>query len=283
MAVEAAVGDQQRSRPAWIRAVAREVFVVGVALTLYVAVRAIITFHTGRAYENARQLIDVERAIGLFHEPAVQHAIERIGWLDQVFNQIYIFGLWPVVIATLIWLLLRHRDAYFTYRNALLISGAIGLVIFLLYPVAPPRFLPGYGFVDTVTLHTHIYRLTEPPSLTNEYAAMPSLHVGWNLLMGIAIVRHARWWVPRALALVMPLVLYAATVITANHLLIDGITGAAVALTGLALARGVAAGWLDLRHTRIGLQGEQETETVEDGPRLDERKHNSRPPTLTAH
>lgn len=272
MAAELVEGDRRGSRPAWIGAIAREVFVVGVALTLYAAVRAIITFNTGRAFEHAHQLIDVERAIGLFHEPAIQQAIERIGWLDQIFNQIYIFGLWPVVIATLVWLPLRHREAYFTYRNALLISGAIGLVIFLLFPVAPPRFLPGYGFVDTVTLHTHVYRLTEPPSLTNEYAAMPSLHVGWNLLMGMAIVRHARWWPVRALAVAMPLILYAATIITANHLLIDGIAGSAVALTGLALARAFAAGCFDLRHAHAD---------KEDRP--DEKNPVSHPPSVTAH
>lgn len=278
MAVDLVEGDQKRSRPAWIGAVTREVFLVGVALTLYVAVRAIISFHTGRAYENAHQLIDVERALGLFHEPAIQRAFERVGWLDQVFNQIYIFGLWPVVIATLVWLLLRHRDAYFTYRNALLISGAVGLVIFLLYPVAPPRFLPGYGFVDTVTLHTHVYRLTEPPSLTNEYAAMPSLHVGWNLLMGIAIFRHARWWLLRALALVMPLILYAATVITANHLLIDGIAGSAVALTGLAVAKSMAAGWLDLPHAH----GANAEDPAGNDHRPDEHGRSSHPPSVTA-
>lgn len=254
MAAELVEGRRRSAHPAWVSAFVREFFVVGVALALYVAVRAIIALHTGRAYANAHELIRFERAIGLFHEPAMQRWLEGIGWLDQIFDEIYIFGLWPVVIATLIWLLRCHRRQYFVYRNALLLSGAIGLVIFLLYPVAPPRFLPGYGFVDTVTLHTHAYRLTEPPSVTNMYAAMPSLHVGWNLLMSIAIVRHARRWSIRASAVAMPLVLYASTVVTANHLLIDGIAGSAIAISGLVLAHALATGWFDRRHARAAEQ-----------------------------
>ena len=103
--------------------------------------------------------------------------------------------------------------------------------------MAPPRFLD--GFVDTVTLNSNAYRVLQPPSLTNQYAAMPSLHVGWNLLMGIALYRHATARPVKLFGVLMPVAMYAATVLTANHFLLDGLAGSAVALTGLFAADGI--------------------------------------------
>src|SRR5690606_25674310 len=108
---------------------------------------------------------------------------------------------------------------------------------FILVPMAPPRFLTELGFVDTVMRDTSSYRVLQPPAFTNQYAAMPSLHVGWNLLMGIAIfqsTRHAFW---KTFAVLMPLAMYIATILTAYHFVLDGVVGAVVALTGLMIAR----------------------------------------------
>jgi hypothetical protein len=105
-------------------------------------------------------------------------------------------------------------------------------VIFTVYPMAPPRFMDAWGFVDTVTLHSHSYRVLQPPSLVNQYAAMPSLHVGWDLLMGIAIARHAagrmRW-----IGYALPVLMFSAVVLTANHYLADGVVGGLVVLAAL--------------------------------------------------
>ena len=129
-----------------------------------------------------------------------------------------------MIAATLVWLVLRHPDAYALYRNGLLLSGAVGLVIFTLYPMAPPRFMDAYGFVDTITLHSNSYRVLQPPSLVNQYAAMPSPHCGWDLLMGFAIARHAprrlRW-----IGYVLPVVMVSAVVLTANHYILDAVMG----------------------------------------------------------
>lgn len=215
----------------------REVSIVAVAVFLYFCVRGLVDGRVADAMASARWLVDLEQQLGMFWEPAIQRWILDHEWAVTVANAVYIYGHWPVVIATLGWLLIAHRDQFPVYRTALLVSGAIGLICFMVVPMAPPRFLGELGLVDTVTVHTEAYRVLQPPSLTNQYAAMPSLHVGWNLLMGIAIVslsRHPAW---KAFGVVMPLAMYVATVMTANHYLVDGVIGSLIALIGLGAAR----------------------------------------------
>ncbi len=114
-------------------------------------------------------------------------------------------------------------------------SGAIGLVIFVLHPVAPPRLLPS-GFTDTVTELSSSYRVLQPPSLVNKYAALPSLHVGWNLLVGVALFRTRANRFVTIVGLLSPLLMAAAVVMTGNHYVVDALLGSVVALTGLAVS-----------------------------------------------
>lgn len=214
----------------------REVATVAIAVFIYFFVRGLMHSKEDLAVANAHRLIDVERWLGIFREPQLQSWVTDRPALERVFNSIYIYGHWPVVIGTLVWLLIWHRQDFSLFRSALLISGGIGLVIFITFPMAPPRFIPELGFVDTVTLRTNAYRVLQPPAFTNQYAAMPSLHVGWNLLMGVAIVTHARTYLGRAFGYAMPVLMYLATVMTANHYFSDGVAGSIVALTGLGIA-----------------------------------------------
>jgi membrane-associated phospholipid phosphatase len=92
------------------------------------------------------------------------------------------------------------------------------------------------GLVDTVTERSHAYRVLQPAAFVNQYAAMPSLHFGWDLLVGIAVVRNARAWYFRVVGLALPLAMAWAVVATANHFLIDCVAGAALALLALAVA-----------------------------------------------
>ncbi|MBA2247367.1 MAG: phosphatase PAP2 family protein [Chloroflexia bacterium] len=214
----------------------REVGIVALAALLYFSARGLIAARADQAYEHASWVVSFEQRLGIFHESWFQNWIVERNWLTDLANAVYIYGHWPVIAATLSWLLLRHREMFRVYRSAMLISGAIGIVSFVLFPLAPPRFLPSLGFIDTVTLHSQAYRVLQPPSLTNQYAAMPSLHVGWNLLMGIAIVTQTRHLFWKAFGVAMPLLMYLATIVTANHYIVDGFAGAAVALIGLAIA-----------------------------------------------
>jgi len=216
--------------------VVREFVLILTAIVLYFLVRGLIDGRIAVAFRNAEHVVRIEQSAGLFVEPDLQDMVVQRGWLVDAANYVYIYGHWPVVALTLAWLLLRHRDAYCRFRNAILISGAIGLLIFALFPVAPPRFLDGYGFVDTVTEQTTAYRVLQPPAFINQYAAVPSLHFGWNLLMGIAWAGLAGSWVGRLFGWLMPPAMLAAIVLTANHYVLDGIAGGLIALLGLVLA-----------------------------------------------
>ncbi|HET6740242.1 MAG TPA: phosphatase PAP2 family protein, partial [Kribbella sp.] len=214
----------------------RELIVIAAAIVLYFGVRGLITTRIDVAYRNAEHVVSWERSAGVFVEPELQGAVIGHGRLVEVLGDIYIFGHWPVLLTTLLWLLVRHRDAYRVFRNAMLLSGAAGLVIFTLFPVAPPRFLPAYGFVDTVTENTSAYRVLQPPAFVNQYAAVPSLHFGWNLLMGIAVASLGTHWVIRLFGWLMPVLMLAAIVLTANHYVFDGVVGGTIALLCLLIA-----------------------------------------------
>ena len=224
-----------RAVPAWVRPLG-EVLTVAVATLLYFLARGFVDGREAEAVRHAEDLIRLERDLGIFWEPRLQGWALDLPVLGTLANWVYIWGHWPVIAATLTWLLVAHRDAFPTYRNALLLSGAVGLVIFTLYPMAPPRFIEAQGFVDTITLHSQAYRVLQPPSLVNQYAAMPSLHVGWDLLMGIAIATHARGRL-RVVGWVLPALMVAAVVLTANHYLLDGVVGAALVLASLRVVR----------------------------------------------
>ena len=215
----------------------REIAIVGVAVYLYFFVRGLMHGQEHRAFEHARSLVDFEQRLGFFWEPTIQEWALRFDWLGTAANWVYIWAHWPVIVATLTWLLIRHREQYPIFRNAILISGGIGLVCFMVFPMAPPRFLGDLGFIDTVTLHSNAYRVLQPPSLTNQYAAMPSLHCGWDLLMGIAIATQARLRIVRYLGFILPVLMISATVLTANHYIMDGIVGMSLATFGLFAAR----------------------------------------------
>jgi membrane-associated phospholipid phosphatase len=135
----------------------------------------------------------------------------------------------------------RNRTVFLRLRNAMVASGLMGLCVYTTYPVAPPR-LAGMGFVDTITEQSSSYRVLQPPAFVNQYAAMPSLHVGWDLLVGLALVAAAGSVALRTVGRLMPVVMGAATVLTANHYVLDVLVGAAFGLAGWAVAL-----WLERR------------------------------------
>lgn len=211
--------------------------IVGAAL-LYFAVRGVTEGAASDAVANGYRVLRFEDTLGIAVEESVQNAVLGRRWLTTVSNWVYIWGHWPVIAVTLVWLHRRHRLDFLLLRNAMFISGAIGLVVFAVFPVAPPRHLPD-RFVDTVTELSRSYRVLQPPQLINEYAAVPSLHVGWNLLVGIVMFRATRHVAVRVLAVVGPVLMASAVVTTANHYVIDGVIGSVVALVGLAGAYGL--------------------------------------------
>jgi hypothetical protein len=217
-----------------------QVVLVSAAIGAYFTTRGLTESDPTRAIRNAGQLVSLERGAHLYQEPRLQRLVVDHDRVVTLLNWIYIWLHWPVIVAVLIWLVRSRPEPYRLLRNAMFVSGVIGLVIFVVYPVAPPR-LAGLGLTDTVTAHSHAYRVLQPPAFVNQYAALPSLHVGWNLLLGIFLVRHGRHLVLRVFGLLSPVAMAVAVVLTANHYVIDVIVGVVVALVGLALAARITA------------------------------------------
>ncbi|MCH8993642.1 MAG: phosphatase PAP2 family protein [Chloroflexi bacterium] len=223
----------RRKSTATVLQLAGEVAIVVPAYFAYFMTRGLVQGRETEAFHRAIDLIELEQTLGIFWEPDLQEYIMRFGWLVNIANWAYIWGHWPVIVLVALWLFMLHREVYPVYRNAFIISGAIGLVIFTLMPVAPPRFLDAWGFVDTVAERSQAYRVLQPPAFVNQYAAMPSLHFGWNLLVGIAILRHGRGLLAKVFGIGLPVVMFASIVFTANHYIIDGIAGGSLALVCL--------------------------------------------------
>lgn len=208
------------------------------AYTLYLLVRGTVVDRKALALANAGRVIDAEQALRIFREPGWQAAMLRSDAAEWLINAAYVWGHLPVIIVVAVWLYAYHRPRYALYRNAFLISGAIGLVVFWLMPTAPPRLLQQWGFIDTASTSVGYY-VWQPPAFVNQYAAMPSLHFGWNVLVTAALFAHlgrARYAV-----LPLPLIAGAAAVLSANHLFLDLAAGAIVALAGLWLAERLRA------------------------------------------
>ncbi|MGB6454899.1 MAG: phosphatase PAP2 family protein [Streptosporangiaceae bacterium] len=178
------------------------------------------------AVGRSRWIWRLERDLRLPSETSVQHLFLPHPLVIQFFNLYYDSLHFPVLIACMIWLFAWHRDRYGRWRTTLVaFTGLCLLVQFI--PVAPPRMLPGTGLVDTAVLyHQSVYSSVagfDPDQLS----AMPSVHVGWALLIATAVITTAtsRW---RWLAAVYPVMTTLAVIITANHFWLDGVVAAAI-------------------------------------------------------
>lgn len=223
--------------------VIREVLMIAPAALFYFLVRGLVHANGDVALNHAYDLIDFEKRLGIFHEPQLQSLITPHRWLVDFVNWIYIWGHWPFLAGVFTWIVIAHPRAYPRYRNTMFLSGLIGMAIFALYPVAPPRLVPDIGLIDTVTKHSNSYRVFQPPALTNPYAAFPSLHFGWDLLVGMAVFFEARRWWTRAIGVIMPVLMYIAIVLTANHYIIDGIAGGVLVVSCYLFVTHVAPFW----------------------------------------
>jgi hypothetical protein len=225
--------DPQRPH-GWRTAVSQAALILG-GIVVYFGVRGLTVTEPQTAMRHAVEVVSFERGLGVYVEPRAQDLIADSPSAMTIMNWVYIWCHWPIIIATLLWLFFTHYGGYRVIRDAMLISGAVGLLVFAVFPVAPPR-LAGLGLVDTVTDYSRAYRVLQPPAFVNQYAAMPSLHVGWDLLMGIALATYGGYLAVRVVGVVLPLLMAAAVVLTANHYVIDVAVGAALVLASLYVA-----------------------------------------------
>ena len=227
-----------------VRTVLLDALAVALGVGFYFGVRGQTAGSPATAMRHAGDVLALEQALGLDVERGLQSALIAQESLTTLANWIYIWGHWPVIVATLVWLAVAHRPLFRRLRDAMLVSGLLGLCVYTTYPVAPPR-LAGMDMVDTVADQSGAYRVLQPPAFVNQYAAMPSLHVGWDLLVGLAVVASAATLALRVVGAAMPPLMAAATVLTANHYVLDVLAGAALGLLGW-----VVAGRLERRRNR---------------------------------
>jgi hypothetical protein len=221
-----------------------EVAIVAIAFLLYFIVRGSVVDDEASAIRNAVHIVDLERDLGFFWEPDLNSAVLRYGALIQFFNAVYFWLDFPFIVAIGVWMyLFGHRHEYTVARDSLLASGAIALIVYNFFPVAPPRLVPasyGFGFVDTLDKFTHIsYQADSAKPFVNPYAAMPSLHYGWAVLVGGVLFWTTRNWWLRGVGLMMPVLQFTAILFTANHYVLDAMAGLVVALLGLVIAIGL--------------------------------------------
>jgi len=227
-----------------------EVMLVLAFYGIYSAIRNTNEGAASTAFENARELIRLEEAIWLYHEEVLQEWALR--WQPLVVAMNYFYGSFHLFLTALvgIWLYRRHTDDYPLWRNTLLVTTAVALVGFISWPLMPPRLLPaGYGFVDTLARYPTFWSFNSGAvsEVSNQFAAMPSLHCAWALWVACVCVPRVRSRAVRAAAAAYPVVTVIAIVLTGNHYFLDAVGGFAILGIGYMVARAM---------TRAGRRGE---------------------------
>ncbi|TDC27316.1 phosphatase PAP2 family protein [Streptomyces sp. 8K308] len=237
-----------RSSPLWERPVRAgqasrpnlllELLLIRVGYFIYSWVRGQARGDREAAEAHGHQLLDLERALRIDVEYALNQAVADVGWLADAMDFAYATFHFAVPLTILGWLLVNHPAAYRAGRRALAFTTLLGLVGFWLYPLAPPRLMPGLGYIDTAN---GVQDLNDPryghlTGITNPYAAMPSLHVGWSLWCAVMLWRHAPYRWLRVAGFAYPLLTTVVIMGTANHYLLDVVGGVLVVAGGLALS-----------------------------------------------
>lgn len=224
----------------------REVVYILVFYVVYTAVRntqgsAAVSARVAR--ENAEAIIDMERALGLFQEHRIQSWFLDDRWFIQFWNVFYGTAHFVVTAAALVFMFRTLKGRYPLWRNTLACTTALALIGFATFPLMPPRLLDAYGFVDTLVHYGGLWSFDSGAmqKISNQYAAMPSLHFAWSAWSALVLLQllRARW--ARWLAISYPFLTLFAIVVTANHYWLDAVGGAVVLAAGYGLGRAITA------------------------------------------
>lgn len=214
-----------------------EIGLVAFGFLCYFLVRGAVVDRTGEALANSRAIIEIQKAAGLLVEPALNQWTLAAAWRVDFFNWIYFWLDFPLIVGIGLFFFVKSRFHYTLLRDALLISGGLALIMYVSYPVAPPRFLPEWGFTDTMHEFAQMsYQAQTMAPFVNPYAAVPSLHVGWSVLLVFVVFMWTRNPIARAGVLAVLAVQTLAVMATANHYLFDGLVGTMVSLAALMIA-----------------------------------------------
>ncbi len=213
---------------------AREVTTVVVLLMVYRVGRTLGRHEVDRALAHAHGVLRVEHWFDLDNEKTAQRAVLGNLTVVRLLNRYYASVHFPASVVFLVFVYVRAARLVPHVRYLFVSVTAAALAIHLAFPLAPPRMLPGY--VDTIALYgPAIYEKPGVASVANQYAAMPSLHFGWAVLVAYGVIRALRTpW--RWLIVLHPAITLAAIVLTANHYWLDGVVAAALIAVALAVA-----------------------------------------------
>ncbi|MFD6425700.1 phosphatase PAP2 family protein [Streptomyces sp. NPDC060198] len=215
-----------------------EVLLIGVSYWLYSLVRNAVPEQRTAALRNADWVWSFENTLGAGFEHSVNHAVNSVTWLIVSMNYYYATLHFIVTIGVLVWLFRSHPGRYAAARLVLFATTGVALLGYYLVPLAPPRLMTGGHFVDTVLVH-HTWGSMASGNLknmSNQYAAMPSMHIGWSLWCGLTIFALASVPWARVLGLLYPVATLVVIVSTANHFWLDAVGGVVCLGFGFAVA-----------------------------------------------
>jgi hypothetical protein len=223
----------------------RELIIVLVLNAVYESVRNFSKADPSEAFDNAMRIITWQDTLYLWHEYPIQQWALQYTPLIVVANYFYGSAYIAVTVLGLVFLYRMHPDDYPLWRNTLAIGTLLGLIGFATFPLMPPRLLDSlgdgrvFGFVDTLATHPTFWSFDSPAmrAISNQFAAMPSLHCGWAFWgMWVFYPRVQSWWA-KALAVLYPAATIFVVVITANHFILDAVGGLVIFVIGYWLAR----------------------------------------------
>jgi hypothetical protein len=223
--------------------VVRQVVLFMAAYQLYRLTRGLVNDPAAAttAFQNARGLIHVEQALNIFVEPSLQTFASGQQWLIDGASWMYINAQTSITLGALAWLYLFRNESFYFVRNMFLVAFGVALVGYALFPAAPPRFFPEWGFYDAVSDFTGVPQDSVTVNeLFNPYAAVPSMHVGFALMISVPLARLVKWRALKIFWSIYPLIVVFVIVVTANHFIADAVLGACAAGIGALAARAMA-------------------------------------------
>ena len=189
------------------------------------------------AFKNARELIHIEQSLGIFVEPSVQAWADTKPAIIDFASWMYINAQTSVTLGALAFLYLFHNRSFYFVRNMFLVAFFLALVGYAVLPTAPPRFFPEWGFYDTVSDFVGVdHESVAVNSLFNPYAAVPSMHIAFSLMIGVPLARLCHHRAARIAWGLYPLLILFVIVATGNHFFSDAILGAVTAGIGALVA-----------------------------------------------
>ena len=218
-----------------------EVLLIGVSYWVYSLVRNAVPEQESAAMHHADLVWKLEHTLGIAVENHVNHVVNSVTWLIVGMNYYYATLHFIMTIGVLVWLFRRHPGRYASARLTLFATTGFALVGFYFFPLAPPRLMRGGDFVDTVAVH-HTWGSMASGNLahvSNQFAAMPSMHIGWSLWCGITIATLARPLWAKVLGLLYPAVTLLVIISTANHFWLDAVGGVVCLIVGFGVSYAV--------------------------------------------